>query len=251
LVWIFCTPEALISRGILHVMRTTAFILLVAISSLLGAAPAEAVVAGPGNISAELLKGLESPNFMPPLDRLYLAAPEGVNLPAALIEPIPNDLSLLDPSEAVGRNVVGATGGLTHPACVAETARRASEDQPPPHGDFPCVVPTSNSSGIVEGVCFVHECRGVSSTGLDGLMSALGSLSSLSSIVSSILGNLLQPKPSSPLDGSPSGVPATNPTAEQSTSFLITSAPLTELDMSRLFSDSAIVVRNLLSALNP
>ena len=159
----------------------------------------------------------------------------------------PSYLQPMDAGEAAGLNVPGMTGGLTHPACVAETARRASEDQPPPHGDFPCMVPTSNSSGIVDGVCFVHECRGVASTGLDGLMSALGGLSSLSSMVSSILQNLLQPKPSSPSDGAP----AVNPAAEQSTSLLITGTPLTELDMSRLFNDSATIVSNLLGALNP
>jgi len=232
------------------VMRTTAFILLIMVSFLSSAAPVEAVVAGPGNISTELLRNIEQPNFLPPLDRLNLIVPEGVNLPAALIEPIPNDLSPLDPSGAVGRNVPGATGGLTHPACVAETARRAAEEQPPPMGDFPCVVPTSNASGIVDGVCFVNECKGVASTGLDGLLSALGGISSLGSIVSGIFEKLLQSGPSSPSNSNPNVTAPQVPQTPQSTSLLITNEPFTPLDMSKLFSDSAAIVRNLLSALN-
>src|SRR3989338_2995570 len=232
-------------------MRTTAFILLIMASFLSSAAPVEAVVAGPGNISTEMLRNIEQPNFLPPLDNLGLIVPEGVNLPAALIEPIPNDLSPLDPSGAVGRNVPGATGGLTHPACVAETARRAAEEQPPPMGDFPCVVPTSNASGIVDGVCFVNECKGVASTGLDGLLSALGGISSLGSIVSSVLENLLSPAPSSPSDGSPNTTAPQTPSTPPPTSLLITNTPLTPLDMSKLFNDSAIIINNLLFALNP
>ena len=165
----------------------------------------------------------------------------------------PSYLQPMEAAEAAGLNVPGMTGGLTHPACVAETARRApmGPPQPPPHGDFPCMVPTSNGSGIVDGVCFVHECRGVASTGLDGLMSALGNLSSLSSMVSSILSNLLKPSPSSPPGNNENITVPQTPATPQSTSLLITSAPLTELDMSKLFSDSAVIVRNLLGALNP
>ena len=176
-----------------------------------------------------------------------------INIPDVKNAIDPSYLQPMEAGEAAGLNVAGMTGGLTHPACVTETARRAAMDppQPPPHGDFPCMVPTSNSSGIVDGVCFVHECRGVASTGLGGLMSALGNISSLGSIVSSLLQNLLQPKPSSPSDGSSDGAAAANQSAEQSTSLLITSAPLTELEMSRLFNDSATIVSNLLGALNP
>lgn len=234
-------------------MRAFSTITLVSLVFVFGATPVEAVVAGPGNISAELLKALEAPGFTPPLSNLNLVVPEGVNLPALLTEPIPNVLTPIEPAEAVGRGVAGATGGLTHPACVAETARRAAmkPPQPPPNGDFPCMVPTSNNSGIVEGVCFAKVCKGIASTGLDGVLSTLGGLSSLSSMVSSILGNLLQPKPGSPPDGGPDSTPPANPAAEQSTSLLITSTPLTELDMSRLFNDSAVIVSNLLGALNP
>lgn len=232
-------------------MRTTAFILLITASFLSGAAPVEAVVAGPGNISPELLKGLESPSFTPPLNTLNLIVPEGVNVPAVLARPIPTYDVPLDPSEAVGRNVVGATGGLTHPACVAETARRAAEEQPPPMGDFPCVVPTSNASGIVDGVCFVSECRGVASTGLDGLLSALGGISSLGSIVSSILGNLLSPAPSSPSDGSPNTTAPQAPATPQPASELLKTDEFQAFDMSKLFNDSAIIISDLLFALNP
>src|SRR3989344_7416758 len=124
-----------------------------------------------------------------PVSAYAALTPGGVENVSDLINiNIPDVNNVIDPSylqpmeagEAAGLNVAGMTGGLTHPACVTETARRAAMDppQPPPHGDFPCMVPTSNSSGIVDGVCFVHECRGVASTGLDGLMSALGGLSS-------------------------------------------------------------------------
>jgi len=197
-----------------------------------------------------------------PVSAYAALTPGGVQNVSDLIDiNIPDVNNVIDPSylqpmeagEAAGLNVPGMTGGLTHPACVAETARRAAMDppQPPPHGDFPCMVPTSNSSGIVDGVCFVHECRGVASTGLGGLMSALGNISSLGSIVSSLLQNLLQPKPSSPSDGGVSTLPPQTPATPQSTSVLITGTPLTELDMSRLFNDSGIIVRNLLGALNP
>src|SRR3990167_1230025 len=205
-------------------MRTTAFVLLIMVSFLSSAAPVEAVVAGPGNISTELLRNIEQPNFLPPLDRLGLIVPEGVNLPAALIEPIPNDLSPLDPSGAVGRNVPGATGGLTHSACGAGTARRRAAGQPPLIGRFPCVVPTSNASGSVDGVCFVNECRGVASTGLDGLLSALGGISSLGSIVSGIFEKLLQKEQSG---GDPSAAPATQPPPRHpSSSKLMNFSPL-------------------------
>ena len=232
-------------------MRTTYFILLVAISSLLSAFPVAAVVITPG--SAQVLQNALQPNSTVTLQDLTLVVPEGVDVPALLTEPVPNVLVPMDAGEAAGLNVPGMTGGLTHPACVAETARRAAMNppQPPPHGDFPCMVPTSNSSGIVDGVCFVHECRGVASTGLGGLMSALGNISSLGSIVSSLLQNLLQPKPSSPSDGGVSTLPPQTPATPQSTSVLITGTPLTELDMSRLFNDSATIVGNLLGALNP
>jgi len=235
------------------VMRTTAFILLITVSFLSGAAPVEAVVAGPGNISAELLSNLQAPNFLPPLQTLNIVGPAEIvnDLPAFLIEQIPPDIVPIEPAEAVGRNVPGATGGLTHPACVAETARRAAEEQPPPMGDFPCIVPTSNASGIVDGVCFVNECRGVASTGLDGLLSALGGISSLGSIVSSVLENLLSPAPSSPSDGSPNTTAPQTPSTPPPTSLLITNTPLTPLDMSKLFNDSAIIINNLLFALNP
>src|SRR3989338_5737728 len=227
-------------------MRTTAFILLITVSFLSGAAPVEAVVAGPGNISAELLSNLQAPNFLPPLQTLNIVGPAEIvnDLPAFLIEQIPPDIVPIEPAEAVGRNVPGATGGLTHPACVAETARRAAEEQPPPMGDFPCVVPTSNASGIVDGVCFVNECRGVASTGLDGLLSALGGISSLGSIVSGIFEKLFQKEPSG---GDPSAAPATPPPASE----LLVTDQFQPIDMSKLFSGSATIVRDLLFALNP
>lgn len=154
----------------------------------------------------------------------------------------------IDPTKAAGLGVAGATGGLTHPACVAETIRRTSEEQPPPHGDFPCVVPTSNASGIVDGVCFVYECRGVASTGLGGLLSALGGISSLGSIVSGILGKLMQKEPSA---DNPSTAAATPPTTPPPASELLATDQFEPLDMSKLFNDSADIVRGLLSALNP
>ena len=157
-------------------------------------------------------------------------------------------LASIDAPKAAGLNVPGMTGGLTHPACVAETARRAAEEQPPPHGDFPCVVPTSNASGIVDGVCFVNECRGVASTGLDGLLSALGGISSLGSIVSGIFEKLFQKEPSG---GDPSAAPATPPATPPPASELLVTNQFQPLDMSKLFSDSATIVRDLLFALNP
>lgn len=233
---------------------------LLVVAVLLPVLRAQAVVVGPGSASVadQLMQAIQPDSFLPPADNLSLIL-QGISptdLPSILVQPIPTvvtDLPPISPAAADGLGVAGATGGLTHPACVAETARRAAMDppQPPPNGDFPCVVPASNNSGIVEGVCFVTVCRGVASTGLDGLMSALsGNLSSLTSIVSSLLGNLLQPKPSSPSDGAPDSALPTNPTVPQSTSPLITDALLTPQDMSKLFNDSGIIVRDLLFSLN-
>ena len=171
-----------------------------------------------------------------------------IKIPEVQIDP--SYLAPMEAGEAVGLNVPGMTGGLTHPACVAETARRAAMDppQPPPNGDFPCVVPASNGAGVVNGVCFVKVCKGVSSTGLDGLLSALGGLSSLSSMVSSVLSNLLKPQPGSPSgDG---GNPGANADS-QPTPPPLSSGLAQPINTSKLLSDSADIVRNLLSLLNP
>lgn len=165
----------------------------------------------------------------------------------------PSYLFPLDPSAAVGLNVPGTTGGLTQPACVAETARRAAltPPQPPPSGDFPCVVPTFNSSGIVDGVCFATVCRGVASTGLDGQLFALDTVSPLSSVASGIAEKLAQGSPSTPPSSygfaSP---PQTSLPTPPFTFQRLTTGFAQPLDMSRLFRDSAVIVGNLLRALN-
>ncbi|MBI5457598.1 hypothetical protein HY971_02650 [Candidatus Kaiserbacteria bacterium] len=172
-----------------------------------------------------------------------------IKIPNVTIDP--TYLAPINPTKAAGLDVAGATGGLTHPACVAETARRAAmkPPQPPPNGDFPCVVPTSNSSGIVEGLCFVNECRGVSSTGLNGIMSALSSLSSLSSAVNAVLSRLLQQSDQS-TPPSNTGNPGID-TSPQSTLPTPSSGLVQPLDTSKLLSDSAAMVSNLLFLLNP
>ena len=161
-------------------------------------------------------------------------------------------LASMEPTQAAGLNVAGASGGLTHPACIAETNRRAAMQppQPPPNGDFPCIVPASNGAGTVDGVCFVNVCRGVSFTGLGGIMSAVGSISSLSSIVSGIFGNLMQGGQSTSGGAGDSGAlsnTATSPASSQ----LLSSDTLQPLDTSKMVSDSEETVNNLLFQLNP
>lgn len=178
-------------------------------------------------------------------DAIKIPGMTGITIDPTYLQPI-------DPAKAAGLDVAGATGGLTHPACVAETARRAAMDppQPPPNGDFPCIVPASNGAGIVDGVCFVKVCRGVSFTGLGGIMSAVGSISSLVSVVGGILAKLLQGSPGTPSGG---GGDYGSTTANRSsfTSGLLSTGPLQPLDMSKLLSDSADIVRNLGTLLNP
>ena len=161
-------------------------------------------------------------------------------------------LASIDAPKAAGLNVVGATGGLTHPACIAETIRRANmkPPQPPPNGDFPCIVPASNGAGIVDGVCFVNVCKGVASTGLDGIMAALKSISSLSGIVSGILSKLIQGGSSAPDGPTPSASDSATPIVTPPLSQSITTADASQsLDMSLLFSQSAGIVQDLLRSL--
>lgn len=158
----------------------------------------------------------------------------------------------IDPTKAAGLDVAGATGALTHPACVAETARRAAMDppQPPPNGDFPCVVPASNGAGVVDGVCFVKVCRGVSFTGLGGIMSAVSSIASLASTVGGILARLLQGSPSTPSGG---GGDFGSTTAREFSPAPqpLSTGSLQTPDMSKLLSDSAAIVAKLGALLNP
>ncbi len=239
-------------------MRALAGILLVAVTTLLGAAPlVEAVVVGPNNISTQLLDSLKTPNFLPPSSDLTLVVPEGVDVPSLLAQPIPNFEVPIEPAAAVAKNVVGATGGLTHPACIAETQRRAAmkPPQPPPAGDFPCIVPASNGAGIVDGVCFVNVCKGVASTGLDGLMSALKSIGSLSGIVTGILSKLIQgggggesaPPPTSPTSVAPVPTPVSTAVTSQS----ISPGNARAFDPTILLKQSAVIVQDLLHSLNP
>lgn len=173
-----------------------------------------------------------------------------IKIPAADIAAIdPSLLQALDPSKAVGLNVIGATGGLTHPACIAETQARIARKQPPPAGDFPCIVPAA--SGIVSGVCFVNVCKGVAATGLDGILSALKGIASLSGLVTGILSKLLQGGGQG--DAPP---PATSPTtvAPAPLSASITSQSISAnttplIDTSLLLKQSAVIVSDLLFAL--
>ncbi len=106
--------------------------------------------------------------------------PHGI-IPPLNIPPISSINTALPADKAVNMAVQGATGALTHPVCVAETNRRAalSPPQPPPSGDFPCVVPASNGAGVVNGMCFATVCKGASFTGLDGLLSSIGTLAAI------------------------------------------------------------------------
>lgn len=159
----------------------------------------------------------------------------------------------IDPTKAAGLDVAGATGALTHPACVAETARRAAMDppQPPPNGDFPCVVPASNGAGVVDGVCFVKVCRGVSFTGLGGIMSAVSSIASLASTVGGILARLLQGSPSTPPSGGGGDFGSTTANRSSFTSEILSAGSLQTPDIPKLLSDSAAIVTKLGSLLNP
>ncbi len=174
------------------------------------------------------------------------------------LEPLPDVVSAnssfltsIEAPKAAGLNVVGATGGLTHPACIAETQRRAAmmPPQPPPMGDFPCIVPAG--IGIVDGVCFSYVCKGIASTGLDGIMSALKSLSSLSGIVSGILSKLMQGGSSAPEGPTPSASAPLPPVVPPPTSQSILTNTLQPLDTSLLLRQSAIIVSDLLFSLNP
>ena len=141
--------------------------------------PVLAFVAGPGSTPY-----IPPPNgfmdlgvhVMPAID--ITPAPcfwcESVAFPTAGPTPLPAEVAVKTP-------IPGATGGLTHPACVAETNRRAalSPPQPPPAGDFPCIVPASNGAGVVNGMCFATVCKGVSFTGLDGLLSNIGTMAAI------------------------------------------------------------------------
>src|SRR3989344_7919082 len=73
-------------------------------------------------------------------------------IPAQLNIPSP-----LPPTEAVAKDVSGATGLLDHPTCVAEVNRRGAPlpTPPPPSGDFPCVVPAPHRAGGRHGLWFV------------------------------------------------------------------------------------------------
>lgn len=160
-------------------------------------------------------------------------------------------LQSIEPMKAAGLGVAGATGGLTHPACIAETQARAARKQPPPAGDFPCIVPAG--TGIVDGVCFVNVCKGITSTGLDGIMSALKSIGSLGGIVSGILSKLLQGGSSAPDGPTPTPSETIPPVSTPLTSGLISSDTTTypSIDMTALFTHSKSVVQELLSALSP
>lgn len=176
---------------------------------------------------------------------VQIKIPTDVKIPTDYLQPI-------DPAKAAGLDVAGATGALTHPACVAETARRAAmkPPQPPPNGDFPCVVPASNGAGVVDGVCFVKVCKGVSFTGFGGILSAVSSISSLASVVGGILARLLQGSPSTPSGGGGDfGTTTANKPSPES-QFLFTGSTQTP-DMTKLLNDSAAIVTKLGSLLNP
>ena len=208
-------------------MRIRALVCLVSLALFPSVATAVAVTGDVGSVSSQ------------------------INIPVTDIGAInPSYIQALDPAKAVGLNVVGATGGLTHPACIAETIRRANmkPPQPPPAGDFPCIVPAA--SGIVDGVCFVNVCKGIASTGLDGIMAALKSISSLSGIVSGILSKLIQGGSSAPDGPTPSASDSATPIVTPPLSQSITTADASQsLDMSLLFSQSAGIVQDLLRSL--
>lgn len=173
-----------------------------------------------------------------------------INIPAADAGAANTSLlQSIDPTQAAGQSVVGVTGGLTHPACIAETQRRAAAKQPPPMGDFPCIVPAG--VGVVDGVCFVNVCKGVSSTGLDGLMTALKGIGSLGGIVSGILSKLLQGGSSAPDSPPPAAAETIAPVSAPLSSGLIsTNTDVSQsLDMSLLLTQSAGIVRDLLRSL--
>ena len=207
-------------------MRIRALVCLVSLALFPSVATAVAVTGDVGSVSSQ------------------------INIPVTDIGAInPSYIQALDPAKAVGLNVVGATGGLTHPACIAETIRRANmkPPQPPPAGDFPCIVPAA--SGIVDGVCFVNVCKGIASTGLDGIMAALKSIGSLGGIVSGILSKLIQGGSSAPDSSAPSvsepATPVVTPPASQSIAREVYQSP----DMSLLFSQSRDIVQDLLRSL--
>lgn len=88
----------------------------------------------------------------------------------------------------------GITGGEVHPACIAETKRRAAmkPPQPPPMGDFPCTVPITGVGGSVAGMCFAIKCKGMSSPGLDGGQQGLGKLEGIvSQLMQGIMSKLM------------------------------------------------------------
>jgi len=183
-------------------------------------------------------------------------------IPAQLNIPSP-----LPPTEAVAKDVSGATGLLDHPTCVAEVNRRAalSPPQPPPSGDFPCVVPASNGAGVVNGMCFVTQCKGVSFTGLGGILTSIGTMAAIGGAVA-LVSKLLSSGQSA---GGGTGAFLQNATgtlgcgayAQTSTSTsplcvpyypqFVMATSTTGTDISLLLQKSLETIRLLLSALSP
>jgi len=157
------------------------------------------------------------------------------------------DPSYLSPNQML--NIPGASGGLTNPACVAETSARAARDQPPPKGDFPCTpIPASNGSGFVYGVCFANVCKGTSFSLVGAITSFLSNIP-LSSIASAILGKIMgsgQGDSSGGAGDIGTPVPQT-PLASQ----LISTDSTEPLDTSLMLAQSDKIVEDLNSALNP
>jgi len=118
----------------------------------------------------------------------------------------------------LGAGMAGQSGEVDHPTCVAETERRRQKKQPPPNGDFPCVVPASNGSGTVTGVCFVTKCRGKSFTGVGGQGGGGTGLDQVMKSLGELFGKLMQQPPSTPSASTPP-TSTTNPTGCQGSYF--------------------------------
>ncbi len=157
--------------------------------------------------------------------------------------------------------LLGGAGGGPHPICV-----QWMQMKPPPQPPPPCYVPSLTILGNVIGVCTPTTlCRGISAPGLGGgflslngtlpvlggATSFLSTLGQLSPLVSAILGKLMQGGSDAPPSSADNATNSQTPATAPSTSEFLTNEPFQPLDMSKLFSDSAAIVRDLLFALNP
>lgn len=202
-------------------MRIRALVCLVALTFSPSIATAALVTGDVGSVSSQI----------------NIPAADAVAANAAFLTPI-------NPSAAVGLGVAGATGGLTHPTCVAAVAAGSS-------AGTPCLVPVTGFSIPVVGVCAATVCSGTAYAGVGGVLSAIGSIASIASAVSGVLSALLGGGSSAPDSPPPIASETIAPISAPLTSGLIsTDTDVSQsLDLSLLFTQSADIVRDLLRSL--